>query len=100
MKLIQAKRRHALNTGPIQKNIDIDGVELTATFEYTPFEPATRWEPGTCESVDILKIGVVGSNVDIIEILSDAMIDRIENEIFAVLEKEKEDNIIFAKAMP
>lgn len=72
-----------------ETEVNIDGVDLVVAYDETPYIPARLWgPPDDCYpaeggEIEIQEVHVIGSAVDLIPVLSESVLDAIEEKLRA-----------------
>lgn len=77
--------------------VSVMGIDLEVEFDFQPKEKQTWFEPGCEESVDLTKVTVPNSNVNVSTLLSDDVYKDIEIRVLEQIKKTRcDDEMDFA----
>lgn len=70
----------------MKATFEVEGIELLVSYDYFPAEPKTYDEPGCDASVGIIDACLLGTEIDIIPLLSEGTINILVDNVIALHE--------------
>lgn len=72
-----------MKTQTHEMTVTVFGIDMTVEFAiHGKYYPETRMQPAEYTEAEILSVKVIDSEIDIMELLSDKMIDDIDTQIY------------------